>query len=532
MFDFGRVAEAVRHEGGVSRRLLLRYAAALAAIPLLADRTAAIGPTTRPSAASFRSDPFALGVASGDPDPTSVVLWTRLAPRPLEPDGGMRPTPVNVRWEVATDESMRKVVRSGTATAAPGLGHSVHVEAHGLEPDRWYWYRFRAGDADSPVGRTRTMPAPAATPRRLRFAFASCQHYEAGLYTAYGRMVEDELDLIVHLGDYIYEGAPNRGGVRTHHGPAARTLETYRMRYAQYRTDPLLQAAHRKCPWLVTWDDHEVFNNYAAGHAHAEGITTADVLARRAAAYQAYYEAMPLRRRSLPRGADMDLYRAARFGRLAAFHVLDTRQYRTPQPGAGRVPLGPAATNSNATILGAKQGRWLRASLAASPAAWNVLAQQVMMGMVDSIPGPEKGYHADQWPAYTHDRVELMRFIADRKVRNPVALAGDIHSNWVNDLRVDDRESDGPVVATEFVGTSISSGGNGVDRPANLDTLTAENACVRFHNRERGYVRCEVTPHAWRSDFVTVSDVTKPRAPTAVRATFVVEAGRPGAQPA
>ena len=530
MLDLGRVAEAVRHEGGVSRRFLLRYAAALATVPLLAHGAAAAA--AGPAHTSFASDPFALGVASGDPDPTGVVLWTRLAPRPLDPDGGMDPTPVNVRWEVAADEGMRKVVRSGTAAAAPGLGHSVHVEVQGLEPDRWYWYRFRAGDAESPLGRTRTMPAPAATPERLRFAFASCQHYESGLYTAYRRMAEDELDLIVHLGDYIYEGAPNKGNVRTHHSPAARTLETYRMRHAQYRTDPLLQEAHRKCPWLVTWDDHEVFNNYADDYAQAGGVTPADVLKRRAAAYQAYYEAMPLRRRSLPRGPDMDLYRSARFGRLAAFHVLDTRQYRTPQPGSGRVPLDAAATNPNATILGSKQGKWLRASLAASGATWNVLAQQVMMGMVDAIPGEEKGYHSDQWPAYTRDRVELMRFIADRKVANPVALAGDIHSNWVNELRVDDRQTDRPIVATEFVGTSISSGGNGVDRPPNLDTLLAENACVRFHNRERGYVRCEVTPRAWRSDFVTLSDVTTPHAPTRVRATFVVETGRPGAHPA
>jgi alkaline phosphatase D len=256
------------------------------------------------------------------------------------------------------------------------------------------------------------------------------------------------------------------------------------------------------------------------------------VLKRRAAAYQAYYEAMPLRRRSLPRGPDMDLYRAARFGRLAAFHVLDTRQYRTPQPGVGRVPLGAAATNPNATILGARQSKWLRTSLAESTATWNVLAQQVMMAMIDAIPGEEKGYHSDQWPAYTRDRVELMRFIAERKVRNPVALAGDIHSNWVNDLRVDDRQADAPIVATEFVGTSISSGGNGVERPVNLDTLMAENGCMRFHNRERGYVRCEVTPRAWRSDFVTVTDVTTPNAPTRIRASFAVEAGRPGAQPA
>lgn len=526
MLDLTKLPEAIRHEGGVSRRLFLAYASALAAVPLVAEGCA--GSATRASAASFSSDPFALGVASGDPDPTGFVLWTRLAPRPLEADGGVNPTSVDVRWEVAEDEAMRKIVRSGTASASPKLAHSVHVEVGGLNPDRWYWYRFRAGDADSPVGRARTMPAAGATPSELRFAVASCQHYEAGLYTAYGRMVEDELDLILHLGDYIYEGAPNQHLVRQHHSPAATTLDTYRMRHAQYRSDPLLQAAHLKCPWLVTWDDHEVFNNYADDRSQSEGVTAAAVLQRRAAAYQAYYEAMPLRRRSLPRGPDMDLYRSAHFGRLAAFQILDTRQYRTPQPGIGRIPIHAAAASRDATILGARQRRWLRDGLARSNATWNVLAQQVMMGMIDSIPGEEKGYHSDQWPAYTHDRIELMRFIAEHKVANPVTLAGDIHSNWVNELRVDDRETDRPVVAAEFVGTSISSGGNGVDRPANLDTLLAENACLKYHNRERGYVRCTVTPKLWRSDFVAVTDISTPNAPSHLRASFVVEAGRAG----
>jgi alkaline phosphatase D len=532
MLNLAKIDQAVRHEGGVSRRLFLSYAAALAAVPLLADRAAAVGPTTRAAAASFAADPFALGVASGDPDPTSVALWTRLAPRPLEADGGMSPTAVNVKWEVAEDEAMRKVVRRGTATAAPELAHSVHVEVEGLQPDRWYWYRFRAGDADSPVGRTRTMPVASATPQRLRFAFASCQHYESGLYTAYQRMVEDELDLIVHLGDYIYEGAPGKSNVRQHHSPLCTTLETYRMRHAQYRSDPLLQAAHVKCPWLVTWDDHEVFNNYANDHSETKGVSPAEVLKRRAAAYQAYYEAMPLRRRSLPRGPDMDLYRSCRFGRLAAFQVLDTRQYRTPQPGTGLVPLEGAAMSERATILGDAQKRWLRDGLSKSTATWNVLAQQVMMAMVDGVAGEEKGYGTDRWTGYAHDRLELMKFIAERKVANPVVLTGDIHSNWVNELRIDDRETDKPIVATEFVGTSISSSGNGVDKPANLDRLMAENACLRFHNRQRGYVRCEVTPQAWRSDFVTVSDVTTPDAPTNVRASYVVEVGRPGVQQA
>lgn len=524
--DLTKIPEAVRHEGGLSRRLFLAYAASLAALPLLAEQAA--GNAVRAGAASFPDNPFSLGVASGDPDHTGFVLWTRLVTKPLQADGGMKPVAVNVKWEVADDEGMKKVVRSGTATAAVELAHTVHVEVEGLQPDRWYWYRFRVGDADSPVGRARTMPDPTAAPGELKFAFASCQHYEAGLYTAYKYMVEDDLDLIFHLGDYIYEGAPGtKYTVRHHASPHATTLDTYRTRHSEYRSDPLLQAAHLKCPWFVTWDDHEVFNNYAGEHSQYKGVTTADVLKRRAGAYQAYYEMMPLRRRSIPRGPDMDLYRSASFGRLASFQILDTRQYRTAQVTTGRTPLNAAALSDKATIMGDKQKRWLGDSLTKSKATWNVLAQQVMMGMVDFDAGDDHGYQSDQWSGYAHDRMELVKFIGDRKISNPVALAGDIHSNWVNELRVDDRKTDKPVVMTEFVGTSISSSGDGVDKPGSLKTLLAENACLKYHNQERGYVRCKVTPKLWKSDFVTVASVSKPDAASQVRASYVVEAGSP-----
>jgi alkaline phosphatase D len=287
MIKRSELERAIRQQGGMTRRLFLAYTAAMAATPWLAERTASAA-LTRPS---FPADPFTLGVASGDPDHASVVLWTRLAPAPLEPDGGMRPDPVAVAWEVAEDEGMRKVVRAGTATATPGFGHSVHAEVDGLRPDRWYWYRFRAGDARSPVGRTRTLPDPAADPGALRFAFASCQHYEAGLFTAYEQMARDELDLVVHLGDYIYEGAGTDRQVRRHHGGREiLTLTDYRVRHSQYRSDPMLQAAHARCPWFLTWDDHEVSNNYAADRSNKRGVSTADFLARRAAGYQAYYE--------------------------------------------------------------------------------------------------------------------------------------------------------------------------------------------------------------------------------------------------
>lgn len=529
MLDLTRLAEAVRSEGGISRRLMLEYSAALAGLPLVAGRTSAADRRYR-----FAADPFTLGVASGDPDATSVVLWTKLAPKPLEVDGGLR-EPVAVTWEVADDEAMKQVVARGSAVAAAPLGHSVHAEVAGLQPDRWYFYRFRAGDAVSPVGRTRTMPAADATPERLRLAFASCQHFEAGYYTAYEQMAKDNLDLVFHLGDYIYEGPPkaNAKTVRKHTGPKTRikTLADYRERHMLYRSDPLLQKMHASCPWFVTWDDHEVENNYAADIAEARKAGAPDAatfLIQRAAAYQAYYEMMPLRSRSLPHGPDMLLYRKASFGQLAEFFVLDTRQYRTDQPnGDGRHPLNEDALRPTNSLLGATQRRWLDAGLIASTATWNVLAQQVMMAMVE-MDGAKRGYSMDQWPGAAHERIAIARFLADRRVANPVVLTGDIHSNWANDLRVDDREPESPVVATEFVGTSISSGGNGPKVVKDLDKLMAANPAVRFHNRERGYVRCEITPATWTSDFVVCEDVQKPGGPIVNRASFVVEAGMPG----
>jgi len=532
MLDLANLRAAVRHEGRVSRRLFLAYGAALASLPLLAEQAAAAGATPSRQAA-FPSEPFKLGVASGDPDHTGVVLWTRLAPEPLAADGGMPPANVEVRWEIAEDESMQKVVQSGTTTAARLLGHSVHVEVTGLKPDRWYWYRFQAGDARSPVGRTRTLPEPSADPERLRFAFASCQHYEAGLFTAYEQMAKDDLDLVCHLGDYIYEGGGRDGAVRKHAGPKLITLNEYRVRYSQYRLDPLLQGMHALCPWFVTWDDHEFENNYAADIAQAKGADPAFTLLHRANAYQAYYEMMPLRRRSIPRGPDLQLYRKASYGRLAELLVLDTRQYRTDQPNEDRASdLNSAALDPKATLLGRPQREWLQDGLARSRGTWNVLAQQVMVGMVDRTPGAQKLYSMDQWPGYAHERMALVKFMADRKVKNPVVLTGDIHTNWVNDVRVDDRKPETRVVATEFVGTSITSGGNGVDRPADLDTLLAENPCVRFHNRQRGYVRCTLTRDAWKSDYVVVDQVTEPGGNISTRASFVVENGRPGAKPA
>ena len=508
----------------LTRRRFVVGSAALTAAAFLTSRSRAAD-SSGPKLSAY---PFTLGVASGEPTPTAVVLWTRLAPRPLEPGGGMPTAPAIVWWEVADDEKFTRVVRSGTTVANPHQAHSVHAEVEGLRPDRWYFYRFRSGGAVSPTGRTRTLPPPAASPDRLRFAFVSCQHYEAGLFTAFEHVAREDLDLIVHLGDYIYEGAARDGQVRRHNSGEIFTLDDYRARYALYRTDPALQAAHAMAPWIVTWDDHEVTNNYANTHPGSKKQAHDDFMRRRAAAYQAYFEVMPLRRTASPTGPDMTLYRRLAFGRLANFHVLDTRQYRTPQPqGDGNKPPSPVLLDPKGTLLGDKQRDWLFNGLERSPTDWNILAQQIMMARVDRTRGPDVTYSMDQWPGYEFERRRVLRHFHDKKIKNPVVLTGDIHSNWANELITDFDDLGGRSVATEFVGTSISSGGDGTETPKATDQLYAENPCVKFFNAERGYVRCEVTSQTWRTDFRTVPYVSRPGAPINTRATFVVESGTP-----
>jgi alkaline phosphatase D len=478
------------------------------------------------------STPFTLGVASGDPTPDGFVLWTRLAPSPLE-GGGMRPENVEVKWEVADDEAMTKTVIKGTSVATPDLAHSVHVEVPGLKPDRWYFYRFTAAGEASPVGRARTAPALGATPERLKFAFASCQHYESGLYTAYQHMAKEGLDLVAHLGDYIYEGAGTTKGVRHHVGPELKNLSEYRNRHAQYKTDEHLQAAHAMCPWIVTWDDHELANNCAGLISQDPKETIEQYAARRTHAYQAYYEHMPLRARQIPHGPDCQLYRNVSFGQLAEFAVLDTRQYRTDQPyGDGNKAPGPETLSEQGTILGAEQEKWMYDLLGKSKARWNVLAQQVMMLRQDRDASEDVIYPMDHWAGYEANRQRVLKFFEQNPSLNPIVLTGDIHQNFVNDLVVDDRAEKQPIVATEFVGTSISSSGDGSEHRKGEAEMLKENPYTRYYNGERGYVSCEVTPKTWTSYYRTVPFVSKPDAPLNTRKTFIVENGRPGAREA
>ncbi len=507
----------------LDRRSFLLATSSLAAASVWSSR--AFGAVVKNP--KFSGYPFQLGVASGDPSEDGFVLWTRLAPKPVE-GGGMMDDSVEVSWQVAEDEAMSRIVKKGSKTALASWAHSVHVEVEGLKSDRWYWYQFKAGGEVSPIGRSRTMPLPRSTPDRLRFAFASCQHYETGLFTAYEHMAREDLDLVVHLGDYIYEDAVIEKRVRRHNGKEIFSVDDYRNRYALYKSDPALQSAHAAAPWIVTWDDHEFDNNYANAISEAKSIKRSDFLKRRANAYKAFYEHMPLRRACLPKGPDLKLYRRLPFGTLADFHVLDTRQYRTDQPcDDNNKPPCPGTLDPKGTLMGTRQRDWLFKGLGSSKANWNVLAQQVMMARVDRTAGEGATYSMDQWPGYEMERRQVLKFLHDRKVSNPVVLTGDIHTNWANELIADFDQLDSKSVATEFVGTSISSGGDGLDAPATLPQTLSENPFVKFHNAERGYVRCEVTPKTWRTDFRTLPFVTKPGAPVITRASFVVESGRP-----
>ncbi|MDB4879044.1 MAG: Alkaline phosphatase D-related protein [Gemmatimonadetes bacterium] len=480
----------------------------------------------------FADDPFTLGVASGDPTPTGGVLWTRLAPRPLEPDGGMDGGRVAVTWELADDERFTRIVRTGRTTAVVELGYSVHAEVEGLAPDRWYFYRFRAGDVVSPVGRFRTAPATgAATP--LRFAAVSCQHLEEGLFTAFAHLAREEVDLVAHLGDYIYEYAGVAGRVRRHLGLEVRTLDDYRRRYAQYKEDPALQAAHARAPWLVTWDDHEVDNNYAGTVGENRMESDEQVRARRAAAYQAWWEHMPVRVPRARSWADLHITRGMAWGATAALHVLDTRQHRSDQAcddDVQRVPCGTYADPSR-TMLGAAQERWLSRRLASGRTGWEVLVQQVMVTDFDFTPGPHRDLAMDGWNGYPAARDRLMGAIAERAPNRTVVLTGDIHSSWVNTLRARYDRPDRPAVATEFVSTSITSGGDGGDRApwVNREALR-ELPDVRWHDGLRGYTMHAVTGSSWTAEYRTLPFVSRPDAPLRTQTRWQLRRGQPGVE--
>ncbi len=470
------------------------------------------------------SDPFMLGIASGDPLPDSVILWTRLAPTPLELGGGMPPEPFTVAWEVATDEAFGDIVTSGSADADPTFAHSVHVDVTGLAPDSWYWYRFKVGSYTSPAGRTRTTPARDAKPETLRFASACCQAYTDGYPAAYVHMQKEELDLVVFLGDYMYEDAAT-GPVRSHGTPEPMDLDAYRARYGLYKGQPELQAMHERCPWVFLWDDHEVENDYAGELPQAPDP---NFLVRRAAAYQAFYEHMPLRL-APPTGADYKIYGTLDWGDLATFWLLDTRQYRDDQNCDNKPGPGCADWEKyDGTLLGDEQEAWLETGLQSSAAIWKVLANQIVFSSVN-FGGAFVNF--DQWDGYPVARQRLLDFITAEALENVIIISGDLHVGGVGDIGAIADDEDSPVVAAEIVTTSISSAS--IDDAEAVGGLVAGLKRIRHFNAiSRGYVSHEVTRAQWKISCFVVDTADTPTSPGSVEATLYVDVGVPGLRPA
>ena len=524
---------------------------AFALNPSRVDRRAVLGglaagfaaPAVLRAQTLFVEEPFRLGVASGDPSPDGFVIWTRLAPKPLEPHGGMPMGVVQVSYEVAEDDRFRTVVAKGESPARPELAHSVHVEVAGLRPDRPYWYRFRVGRERSLVGRARTLPAPGAPLDRVRFVAAGCQHFEDGLFTAYRRIAEEEVDFVWHYGDYIYEGraepaTTDKAGlpiprVREHLGDEPYSLDDYRRRYAQYKLDFDLQAAHAAHPWWVTWDDHEIDNNWAS-QWDQDGTPPEVFNLRRQGAAQAYYEHMPLRKRSFPAGTAIQIFRPAAYGDLLDAHFLDTRQFRMDQPcGDNFKPVCKAALDPDRTVMGAAEEKWLFDALAQSKARWRWIANQVMMMPLDrrtTADQKEPIWNMDSWAGYPAARRRLLDHIQSHGIKDVVVTTGDEHQHYVGELKA--GGGDGPTVAVEFVATSITSGGDGSDKRAGSDMILADNPHLKFINDQRGYIVCDVGRDAWRSDLKVLDTVRQPGGRLSTRVSYVVERGVSGVKPA
>ncbi len=470
---------------------------------------------------------FTLGVASGQPRPDGMVLWTRLM-------GGDLSERVDVQWELAHDEAFTRIAASGSESADAAWAHSVHAEPRGLDSARWYFYRFTALGQRSAAGRTRTAPALAANPAPLRFAIASCQRWDHGHYAAWRDVAASNLDLVLFLGDYIYEYTALPSAVRMHRGPMVRTLDAYRDRYAQYKSDPHLQAAHAAAPWLMVWDDHEVANDYAGFDGRS---STSGFARQRAAAYQAYWEHMPFAHSARPSGADMRIYGHLDWGRLARFHLLDDRQYRDvqacPKPGRSgsntvRVSECPDLLDPRRSLLGAAQERWLADSWSlAQP--WNLVAQQTLMARASEADPQQDGrYWSDGWDGYAPARQRLLRTVAEKKVPGVVVLGGDVHASFVADLRLDFDQPASPIVASEFCGTSISSHGRS---QARLDAARRFNPHLHHaQGDQRGSMHFTLDASTLQAELRGVANAEDARSPVHAGARFTVAAQRPGPQ--
>lgn len=498
---------------------------------LLAALTAGAAPAFLRHARAADTERFGLGVASGQPQAHSVVLWTLLT-------GAGLPERVEVLWEVADDEAFTRVLARGRETAVAADHYSVHAEPQGLASERWFHYRFTALGQRSAVGRSRTAPAAGAAVVRLDFAIASCQRYDVGHYAAWQHAAAEGLDLLLFLGDYIYEygPAPGANAVRPLRGGRTRTLAEYRARYAQHKSDPALQAAHAAQPWLLVWDDHEVENDYAG--LQGEFLQT-DFAAQRAAAYQAYWEHLPLPKAARPVDGAMRMHGRLDWGRLARIHLLDDRQLRDvqvcPKPGRGgsntvRLADCPALLDPQRSLLGAAQERWLAEGWSLQQ-PWNLLAQQTLMARFNwEDPAASGGgsYWTDGWDGYPAARARLLQTVADRQVPGVVVLGGDIHANYVADLRLDFDDERAAPLASEFCGTSITSLGLAQER---IDAARRLNPHIHHARADRrGYIRLQVTPQTVQASLRSLANARDPASRIDTEARFAVEAARPGVQ--
>lgn len=487
------------------------------------------------SGPAWQANPFALGVASGQPRPESVVLWTRLMF--AEADLAQQAQAQTVRCEVFADEALRQPVRQWQTQTDAQRGHSVHVIASGLQPGRPYWYRFVCGSASSPVGRTRTAPAPDARVPLLRIAQASCQHFEQGHYVAHREMAQRELDFVLFLGDYIYESSNPKYRIRSHMGGVPKTLDEYRARHAQYKGDADLQACHAAHPWVMTWDDHEVVNDYA-NDLDRDRSEPAVFLRRRAAAYQAYFEHMPLRL-----GPDaqvphhMRIHEHMAWGQLADLWTLDCRQYRDhqacpdPNRGGARVVVGcDPLQDARRSMLGSTQEDWLMQGLAGSVRRWRLIAQSTQMSSSGVATPLGRSSFNDAWDGYPMARERLLSGLAEMKLQNALVLGGDVHMNVAANLRVRPNDPQSPVVASEIVTTSVSSRGMGESL---LATIREHNPDIRHaRSDERGYTWLELRPEGLSVRFRATSHPAQAESVLRDQARFEVQAGRAGVLPA
>ncbi len=492
-----------------------------------------------PAAAELPAGAFATGVASGDPLADRVIIWTRLVADPRAVGGGIPAAPVEVAFDVAEDPDFARLVASGIATARPALGHSVHVDVTGLQPNTTYHYRFRAGGQTSPAGRTQTFPAAAESPDQLRFVFASCQDFQWGRFPLWGHASkEPDLNAVVFLGDYIYElnfgdQTPEKSGERVWANQEAITLDEYRVRYAQTNADDQLAAARAAAPWIVTFDDHEVANNYAGDVAQGDlDQVTEAARARRVAAYQAWYENTPIRITPDPTPStdfgQLQVYRDFRYGKLASMFTIETRQQADPPAcrtdgglASDSGPLCEEAKDPARTILGMEQEQWLAGKLAASRTEWNIIANPIMFTELNTGTAEQPQTERDTWSGYPASRARVIDAVKESKVSNPVVVTGDWHTSFVLDVK---ETPDGPTLMPEFLGGSIST------IITSDQSYAAANPQVRYEQSDHCYAVVTVTPAQLTCEFKYVEDIWDRDAPISQTDTFVVKNGEHEAQ--